>query len=94
MIIFAIVGAFSVTFQTINNTFLQTIIEDKYRGRVSSIHQLGWGASAFGGLLLGILAQGYGTQFALALCASIATVSIFSFCIYIKRCFNENNISA
>ena len=94
MIIIAIVGAFSVTFQTINNTFLQTIIEDKYRGRVSSIHQLGWGASAFGGLLLGILAQGYGTQFALALCASIATVSIFSFCIYIKRCFNENNISA
>ena len=94
MIIIAIVGAFSVTFQTINNTFLQTIIEDKYRGRVSSIHQLGWGASAFGGLLLGILAQGYGTQFALALCASIATVSIFSFCIYIKLCFNENNISA
>ena len=94
MIIIAIVGAFSVNLKTINNTFLQTIIEDKYRGRVSSIHQLGWGASAFGGLLLGILAQGYGTQFALALCASIATVSIFSFCIYIKRCFNENNISA
>ena len=85
IIIIAVVGAFSVTFQTINNTFLQTIIEDKYRGRVSSIHQLGWGASAFGGLLLGILAQSFGTQFALALCATIATVSIFALCLYIKR---------
>lgn len=91
IIIIAIVGAFSVTFQTINNTFLQTLIEDKYRGRVSSIHQLGWGASAFGGLLLGILAHRYGTQFALMLCASIATVSIFALCIYIKRCFSRNN---
>ena len=91
IIIIAIVGAFSVTFQTINNTFLQTLIEDKYRGRVSSIHQLGWGASAFGGLLLGVLAQAYGTQFALALCASIATICIFALCIYIKRCFNRNN---
>jgi len=91
IIIMAIVGAFSVTFQTINNTFLQTIVEDKFRGRVSSIHQLGWGASAFGGLLLGALAHGFGTRFALALCASIATISIFGLCMYIKHCFNRNN---
>ena len=89
MIAIAIVGVFSVSFSTINNTFLQSIVDDKYRGRVSSIQQLGWGASAFGGLLLGSLAQAFGAPFALTLSAAIATLSIFSLCIYIYRSFNS-----
>ena len=85
LISIAIVGAFGVVFSTINNTFLQNMIADEYRGRVSSIHQLGWGASAFGGLLLGFLAQTFGPQFGLSLCGSIATVSILALCLYIKK---------
>ena len=85
----AIVGAFGVVFSTINNTFLQNMIADEYRGRVSSIHQLGWGASAFGGLLLGFLAQTFGPQFGLSLCGSIATVSILALCFYIKKTSKE-----
>ena len=81
----AIVGAFGVVFSTINNTFLQNMFADEYRGRVSSIHQLGWGASALGGLLLGFLAQTFGPQFGLSLCASIATASILALCLYISR---------
>ncbi len=81
----AVVGAFGVVFSTINNTFLQNMIADEYRGRVSSIHQLGWGASAFGGLLLGFLAQIFGPQFGLSLCGGIATVSILALSFYIKK---------
>ena len=81
----AVVGAFGVVFSTINNTFLQNMIADEYRGRVSSIHQLGWGASAFGGLLLGFLAQTFGPQFGLSLCGGIATVSILALSFYIKK---------
>ena len=81
----SIVGAFGVVFSTINNTFLQNMIADEYRGRVSSIHQLGWGSSALGGLFLGFLAQTFGPQFGLSLSASIATVSILSLCFYIKK---------
>jgi predicted MFS family arabinose efflux permease len=89
VITIAIVGAFGVVFSTINNTFLQHLIADEYRGRVSSIHQLGWGASAFGGLLLGFLAQTFGPQFGLSLCGSIATVSILALCFYIKKTSKE-----
>ena len=85
IITIAIVGVFGVVFSTINNTFLQNMIADEYRGRVSSIHQLGWGASAFGGLLLGFLAQTFGPQIGLSLCGTIATVSILALCIYIKK---------
>ena len=85
IITMAIVGVFGVVFSTINNTFLQNMIADEYRGRVSSIHQLGWGASAFGGLLLGFLAQTFGPQIGLSLCGTIATVSILALCIYIKK---------
>ena len=71
----AIVGAFGVIFSTINNTYLQNMLADEYRGRVSSIHQLGWGSSALGGLLLGFLAQTFGPQFGLSLCGKFYHLS-------------------
>ena len=60
-----IVGAASTAFGTINNTLLQSIVDDEFRGRVMSIHQLGWGSSAIGGLLMGTLAQAISAPFAL-----------------------------
>lgn len=61
-----VVGAASTAFGTINNTLLQSVVVDEFRGRVMSIHQLGWGSSAVGGLLLGSLAQAAGASFALS----------------------------
>ena len=61
-----IVGAASTAFGTINNTLLQSIVDDEFRGRVMSIHQLGWGSSAIGGLLMGSLAQAVSAPFALS----------------------------
>ena len=59
------VAACSSAVGTVNNTLLQSIVDDEFRGRVMSIHQLGWGASAIGGLLMGFLAQTVDVPFAL-----------------------------
>ncbi len=61
-----VVGAASTAFGTINNTLLQSIVDDEFRGRVMSIHQLGWGSSAVGGLLMGSLAQAVNAPFSLS----------------------------
>ena len=61
-----VVGAASTAFGTINNTLLQSIVADEFRGRVMSIHQLGWGSSAIGGLLMGSLAETVSAPFALS----------------------------
>ena len=62
-----VAGACSSAFGTTNNTLAQSVVEDRYRGRVMSIHQLGWGASAVGGLLMGFLAETVDAPFALTL---------------------------
>ena len=61
-----VVGAASTAFGTINNTLLQSIVDNEFRGRVMSIHQLGWGSSAIGGLLMGSLAETVTAPFALS----------------------------
>ena len=62
-----VAGACSSAFGTTNNTLAQSVVDDEYRGRVMSIHQLGWGASAIGGLLMGFLAEAVDAPFALTL---------------------------
>ena len=72
----AIVAGCSTALGAINNTILQSIVDDRYRGRVMSIHQLGWGASAIGGLLMGYLAHEFDARFALTVCGLITAVAI------------------
>lgn len=74
--IIGLVGGASATFGVINNTILQSIVEDDYRGRVMSIHQLGWGSSAIGGLLMGALAEGVSASFALGISGLATAVAI------------------
>ena len=69
------VAACSSAFGTVNNTLLQSILDDEFRGRVMSIHQLGWGASAIGGLLIGFLAQTVDVPFALTV-SGLVTASV------------------
>ena len=66
LLMILVVGAASTAFGTVNNTLLQSIVDDEFRGRVMSIHQLGWGSSAIGGLLMGTLAQAFNAPFALS----------------------------
>ena len=54
-------------FITVNNTMVQSLVAEEFRGRVTSVHQLSWGATALGGMLIGFLAQLVGAPFALTL---------------------------
>jgi MFS family permease len=63
--VIALVGGSSVTFLTINNTIVQNLVAEEFRGRVMSLHQLTWGVTAIGGLLMGSLAQLVDAPFAL-----------------------------
>jgi MFS family permease len=65
--VMVLVGGFSVTFMTINNTLVQSLVAEDFRGRVMSLYQLTWGVTAVGGLLMGMLAQVVDASFALML---------------------------
>ncbi len=67
LVTLGLVGGFSVVFMTVNTTMVQSLVAEDFRGRVMSIHQLSWGATALGGMLIGFLAQLAGAPFALTL---------------------------
>ena len=83
--VLVLVAACSSAFGTINNTILQSIVDDEFRGRVMSIHQLGWGASAIGGFLMGILAQTVSAPFALTLSGVVTAVATAAFSLIAAR---------
>jgi MFS family permease len=55
--VMGLVGMFSTMFLTINNTMVQSVVKEDFRGRVMSFHQLTWGITAVGGFLMGFIAQ-------------------------------------
>ena len=68
-------GGSMVIFMTVNNTLVQTLVRDEFRGRVMSIHQLSWGMTAVGGTCIGIAADWVGTGMAISFFALIMTIS-------------------
>ena len=76
VIAIALMSAFSAVFTTVNNTLVQSMVADEFRGRVMSIHMLGWGASAVGGLLLGSLAEWASAPFALTLGGLVTAIAV------------------
>jgi len=55
------------TYGTMNDTLLQTNVDDEYRGRVMATYSMFWGLSPIGGLLAGTLAAYVGIQWAVAI---------------------------
>ena len=75
VVIAGVIGGFKVLMGTMNTTVVQTLVDEEFRGRVLSINQLTWGASALGGLLMGYLAQRFDAPFAMTLGGSIAIIA-------------------
>jgi MFS family permease len=69
------IGGFKVVLGTMNTTVVQTLVDEEFRGRVMSINQLTWGASALGGLLMGYLAQRFDAPTAMAVGGTTAIVA-------------------
>lgn len=62
-----LLGFCYATESTMNDTLIQTHVDDAYRGRVYAIYSTFWGLSPAGGLLAGLLATWIGVQWSLAI---------------------------
>ena len=67
LMIVPIIGLVTVAKGTIGTTVIQTLVDDQFRGRIMSLQQLSWGASAFGGIFAGFMAQFFGAPVTLFL---------------------------
>ncbi|MEE2687031.1 MAG: hypothetical protein VX921_02155, partial [Chloroflexota bacterium] len=68
-------GGSMVIFMTVNNTLVQSLVRDEFRGRVMSIHQLSWGMTAVGGICIGIAADWFGTGMAISIFGLVVAMS-------------------
>lgn len=69
-----VVGFIYSTYATLNDTLIQTTVDDAYRGRVSATYSMLWGLSPIGGLLAGTLANLFGVQWAIAISGVLVLV--------------------
>jgi MFS family permease len=70
-----LISAFSVVFHIMSTTLVLSLVADEFRGRVMSIHQFSWAATAFGGLLMGALAETVGVPAALGFGGLVVAVA-------------------
>jgi predicted MFS family arabinose efflux permease len=80
LLLLAAVGGGGILYFNASNTLVQLSVEDAFRGRVMSLYTLmQQGTATFGSLVLGVVAERYGTPLALvsgaALC--LAAVAVF-----------------
>ncbi len=62
----SVLGLFRIIFDTLNNTNLQIITPEKFRGRVMSIYMLNHGIAPLGAVVAGTIANFYGSPAAVA----------------------------
>ena len=77
-------GAAHMYYMTTNNTLLQTITPDQYRGRVIGIYTLNFGLRALGGLIAGGLAHKYGSSMAIFVGGITTMILVIYFSIKFK----------
>lgn len=72
------------------NTMIQSLVEDRYRGRVLSIYTIMFlGLTPLGNLQIGYLAEHFGTGFAIQFGAVI--ILIFGLLVYLKGLLKNNS---
>ena len=76
LVVIGIIGACRVVFQTMGITLIQTLTADEFRGRVLSLDQLTWGATAIGGLIMGGIGQYVGVRFAMGFGGTVLASAI------------------
>jgi MFS family permease len=71
-----------MTYNTINQTIIQTITPDEYRGRVMGLHMMDHGLSPLGAFLFGTIAELYGVRlsiFIAGVCAMTSVAMVLTF---------------
>ncbi|MDA1218206.1 MAG: MFS transporter [Chloroflexi bacterium] len=85
VVVMALLGGFRVVFGTLSTTLMQTLSADEFRGRVMSLHQFTWGATALGSLMMGAFAEGIGIPVTIALGGGVVVVSALSVAMWMFR---------
>ena len=62
-----LLGLVFSTYGTMNDTLVQTNIDESYRGRIVAVQTMLWGLTPIGGLLAGTLADTFNVQWAVAI---------------------------
>ncbi len=83
-------GLCSIIFSTTANTRLQMVAPNHMRGRVMSIYQLLFaGTTPFGSLIIGVLAERSGVQWAVAIVAVVCGFGVIAALFYLRRNANR-----
>lgn len=83
-----LVGATSNVCMVLNNTLVQTNVEDRFRGRVMSVYMLMWGLSPVGTIPAGAVSDLIGVRFVIALQGVLCAAAFLWFLLFrrdIKR---------
>ena len=82
LMLLVIVGSCNTTFQTLNNTIIQTMIPDQVRGRVMSLREVCSGLGPSGSMIFGSLAAVIGGSFSLGIAGTITILVLLSILIF------------
>ena len=85
VVLMGLIGGTSVVFMTANQTLIQSVTAEELRGRVMSVHQLAWGSTAIGGVIMGFLAQTVSAPFAVTVGGVITGVVAGSLAVLTRR---------
>jgi MFS family permease len=82
LVLLGLVGCGGILYFNASNTLVQLNVEDAYRGRVMSVYTLmHQGTATFGSLVLGVVADRYGTPTALFIGAIVCLVAVSVFAL-------------
>ncbi|MBI3744245.1 MAG: MFS transporter [Chloroflexi bacterium] len=70
---------------TMNNTLLQTIVDDEYRGRVMSLYFISFGIQPIGALVAGRIAESWGLQPTLVGTGALVAAGMFVVSLLARR---------
>lgn len=81
MILIFVLGITSALYATLADTLMQTIVDDRFRGRVMAVYSTFWGLTPIGYLQAGLIASIWGTQTAIFVngCIVLAYVVALAF---------------
>jgi MFS family permease len=85
LLLLIIIGGFSNVFMALNNTLIQEMITDQFRGRVISLREVTFGLGPAGSLISGALATSIGVSFALGVAGGISLAVLLGILIGIPQ---------
>jgi MFS family permease len=78
MALIFLMGCVGSVYATLNDTLVQTVVDDEYRGRVMAVYSTFWGLTPIGYLEAGFVASRWGTQLAIGINGGIVLLYVLA----------------